>query len=173
MGVSLFNWYIFKPQILINYFQDSVRIACTKCKRYNKSASCPPYLPTINDYKDVLCHFKNGLLLIKKYKITDISKWQELGKDSSEDIRQELTIMYAILRNQGFQVSMFGAGSCKVCEICSVPCKNIDQRLIPIEGTGLNVVGLVKKITGKQIKFPVEKQGYFYRVGIVLYNEKI
>ena len=166
----MFNWYVFKPQILMDYFQDSVRVACTKCKRYNKSASCPPFLPEICFYNELLANFKNGLLIIKKYKITDVSKWQELGRNSSEDIRQELNIMYDILSKQGFQVLMFGAGSCKVCQTCSIPCKNPAQRLIPIEAAGLNVIRLVKKITGIRIKFPVEKQGYFYRVGMIVYK---
>lgn len=167
----MFSWYVLKPQILTNYFQDSVRIACSKCKRYNKSASCPPYIYSIEQYKISLPKYKNGLLIIKKYKITDITKWQELGRYSSEDIRKELTVVYTILRKQGFHVSMFGAGSCKNCKICTIPCSHPDKKLIPIEAIGLNVIRLVKKVTGKIIKFPVEKQGFFYRVGMILYNE--
>jgi len=167
----MFNWYIFKPKILTNYFQESVRYACSKCKRYNNSASCPPFIESIEFYKQTLNTFQHGLLFIKKYKIHDISQWQKLGKESSEDVRQELELMQNILKNQGFSVLIFGAGSCKICIICSIPCKNLSKRLIPIEATGLNIIRLVAKITKKQIKFPVEKQGFFYRVGVILWHQ--
>jgi predicted metal-binding protein len=64
----------------------------------------------------------------------------------------------------------FGGGSCKNCHICSIPCKHPKKRLIPIEGTGINVVKLVKDIANIELKFPVEKQGYFYRVGLLLWS---
>jgi len=161
----------FNPEILKNYFQDSVRIACTKCKRYGISAACPPYLKSIEYYRKLLSSKQVGLLVINRYEITDLKKWKKLGRDSSEDLRLELIRIKTFIKTFNTASIIFGAGSCKACKVCTIPCSNPIEAIIPIEGLGINVIRLVKAVAGIQIKFPVEKQGYFYRVGMVLYND--
>lgn len=157
------------PKILENYLDEHVRELCKYCKRYGKKVCCPPYLPVIEEYKKLFIKYKCGTLLIKKFTIDDIKKWEELGKNSSEELRQSVILFINSLKTDKY--TYFGAGSCKNCKTCSNPCRFPDKQLIPLEGLGLNVVKLVEDIANITLKFPVENYGYFYRIGLVLYEK--
>jgi predicted metal-binding protein len=158
----------FNPKILTSYFDNHVREMCKDCKRYNISASCPPFIESLIHYKNFLPTYKLGILVIKKFIIDDIKNWKELGINSSEEIRKELIGLKESLNPTEYDY--FGAGSCKNCKQCSFPCRFPNEQLIPIEGTGINVIKLVKDITDIELKFPIEQYGYFYRIGIFLYD---
>lgn len=156
------------PFDLVYYLETSTRTACKQCKRYTLSGSCPPYLEDLIYYQESFISFPLGIVIMKKFIIDNPENWKELGRQSSEDIRKELNNFVNYLKPKRYE--MFGAGSCKHCEKCNVPCKFPDKRLIPIEGTGLNVVKLIKDIANLELKFPVEPQGYFYRIGLLIYE---
>jgi hypothetical protein len=40
---------------------------------------------------------------------------------------------------------------------------------VPLEGCGIDVVKLMK-FYDVELRFPVEQQGFFYRIGMVLYE---
>ena len=164
--------YNFTPQFLKVFFDKRINELCKFCKRYGKKSLCPPNLENSTYYCELLTSFKQGELYTKKFIIEDLSKWKEQGKESS------LIIHNAILerRNELFSTEVFsigfGAGSCKWCsEECTLPCKFPEKSLVPIEATGLDLISAVELITNKEIeiKFPVEKQGYFYRMGAIFY----
>jgi len=167
----LFKYALFSPSILQQYFQESVRLACKGCKRYEKCATCPPYIASIKYYNNLVKKFTFGKLVIKKYMITDIAEWKNLGRESSEDMRKHLIKLQEQYKNKFSKIIIFGAGSCKACDICTIPCCNIQKQIIPIEGLGINVIRLVKKLFGITIKFPVEKQGYYYRMEMILWKK--
>lgn len=166
--------YYFKisPKQLLPYFEERIRKWCENCKRFNKSGSCPPVIESIDYYKNLIQNYNTGLLIAKKFEINDINQWKLLGKESSEQLRELFLIVeyYLNLKN----VLKFGAGSCKFCPICTIPCSNLNNQLISLEGIGINVIKLIYDISDNEIKlkFPVEKYGYFYRVGLLLWNEQ-
>jgi len=161
----------FNPKVLGSYFENNVREMCKSCKRYNISSSCPPHIETIEYYKELLPTYCNGVLFIKKFIINDIRNWQELGRNSSEELRIEMKPFIDGCIYEGCdEYDYYGAGSCKNCIKCSYPCKFPNKQLIPIEGTGINVIKLVKDLANIDIKFPVENYGYFYRVGLILWD---
>jgi len=162
--------YKFNPKILIGFFDYKIREMCKSCKRYGKKATCPPYIDSIEYYKKVLPFYTKGILLVEKFNIDDIKNWKKLGKKSSIVIHNELLLMRNKFLQKGTLTIIFGAGSCKLCQTCQFPCRFPEKSIIPIEGTGLDVIQIVFKITKIQIKFPVEKQGYFYRIGMILYD---
>jgi len=157
------------PKILKKYFDNKVREQCKSCKRYSFKATCPPYCESINYYKNLLPTYKNGRLIIYKYTEIDLAKWKEQGEESSRDISKHLiALRNKLLKREHYFVIGFTAGSCKNCKECSFPCRFPDKSFVPVEGTGLNIIKLVKDITNYDIKFPVEK--YFYRVGIIIWD---
>jgi len=159
------------PAALGLYMDKNVRELCKECKRYGEKDSCPPYLPEIDVYIDRFKQYKNGTLIIKKFIIDDIKNWKELGKNSSEELRRDILDLVDELKYEQYNnIDYYGAGSCKNCIKCSHPCRFPNKQLIPIEGTGINVVKLVEDTANITIKFPVENYGYFYRVGLVLYD---
>lgn len=161
--------YKFNPKIIEEFFNHKIRELCKSCKRYGQKATCPPYIESVDFYRKLLPSYKKGILLINKFKIDNIKNWKTLGKNSSLVIHKELLkIRTELLKDNKFAI-IFGAGSCKNCEKCQFPCRFPEKSVVPLEGTGLDVVKTVNKITKITIKFPVEK--YFYRVGAVFYDE--
>jgi predicted metal-binding protein len=159
------------PLILQEYFDEHVRELCMDCKRYRIKASCPPNLPSIRYYKDAFIQYKHGVLILKKFEIDNIENWKELGKNSSRDLEIEIHKIVDELKYENYDnYDYYGAGSCKNCEICSFPCRFPNKQLPPLEGTGINVIRLVQDVAHITLKFPVESYGYFYRVGLVLWN---
>jgi len=161
------NEIYFKPFILKNYFDLKVVQACRTCKRYG-AGQCPPSIPNIDYYKLLLPSYKNGIIVYKKFDIS--GDWKEQGRSSSLEIHNYLLEQRIELLNKGYYYSMIlGAGSCKFCPNCITPCRQPDKAIIPIEGCGIDVVKLMKHFN-QTISFPVEKQGSFLRVGMILWN---
>lgn len=159
----------FNPIIILYYFSKKVREACKSCKRYGKKATCPPYIESIEYYKELLPTYRKGMLVVKKFKIIDCSKWKELGKKSSLEILIYLKQERLKLLKKGKFPIIFSAGSCKFCsDNCSFPCKYPEESAIPIEGTGIDVITLVNDIAKIKITFPVKN--YFYRIGVIFYD---
>ncbi len=164
----MLKFYNINPKILTNYLDIRVRKYCKKCKRYKKSGSCPPYVESIEKYKSLFLFANCAVLIVEKFIIDNPNNWRELGILSSECLRKN---MYRLIEKmQWKECLVFGGGSCKNCIQCSIPCKNPSKRLIPVEGLGLNVINLVKDIANIELKFPVEKQGFFYRIGLIIYE---
>ena len=166
--VEFFN---FNPKKLSKCFDNKVREMCKSCKRYGFKATCPPHIESINYYKKFLPTYKYGKVILYKYININIDNWEQDGKKSSIDISNKLVLLRnELLQNNHFFVIGFGAGSCKICKKCMFPCKYPEKSFIPMEATGLNIIKLVKKICNISIEFPVGKQKFFYRVGLLLWD---
>lgn len=149
-------------------FDNKVVEQCKNCKRYGKKATCPPYIDNSDYYQKILFIYKNGVIYYKKFIIDNPKNWVRLGKESSIEITNFLLKKRTALINKGHYFAIaFGAGSCKLCEECSFPCRFPDKSLIPLEGTGLDIIKTMKKF-GVIIKHPVKE--YFYRVGAIFYD---
>lgn len=149
-------------------FDSKVREMCRSCKRYGKKATCPPYVESVGYYQKLLIRYKNGILFFKAYPIDDEDAYEKLSKESSLEMRRKILSERNELFAEGhYFVLGLGAGSCKLCDECSFPCRMPGEALIPLEATGINVVGLLNKFKIK-IKFPVKEN--FYRVGALFYD---
>lgn len=159
----------FNPKILESYFDTKVREMCRSCKRYGTKSTCPPNIESMEYYKHLTCSYKYGILIIERFKIDSMSNWERLGKESSLKIHNTvLKYRNKLIASGHTFVVGFTAGSCKNCEKCSFPCRFPDKSLVPLEGTGIDVVKLVKSFANITIKFPVIN--YFYRIGMCLYD---
>lgn len=157
----------FNPKILKSYFNLKVTQACRSCKRYG-AGQCPSSIPDINYYKSLLPSYKNGIIVFKRFEIS--GDWKEQGRTSSLEIHNYLLEKRTQLLNEGYWYSIIlGAGSCKFCPNCVTPCRQPDKAIVPIEGCGLDVVNLMEQFD-VYLGFPVEKQGFFFRIGMVLYE---
>jgi predicted metal-binding protein len=157
----------FDPSILEYYFDLKVVQACRACKRYG-TGQCPPNVPDIEYYKKLLPSYKHGTLIFKKFEIN--GAWKEQGRNSSLYIHKRLLEKQNQLLNEGYYYSIIlGAGSCKACVTCVTPCRQPDKAIVPIEGCGIDVVALMKRLE-VDISFPVDKQRFFYRIGMILWN---
>ena len=156
--------FIIKPKKLI--FKTKVRLACTSCKRYGFKATCPPNVESIDYYKKALKTYKHCVICYDEFKLEN-DNWGNSGMKSSLAIHKYLLKRRDELVKTGrYFYAIFGAGSCKLCEQCSFPCRNPKDSLIPLEGTGIDVVATLK---GRiNIEFPVTDT--FYRIGAIFYG---
>jgi predicted metal-binding protein len=148
------------------YFKESVRVACEKCPRYGTKVTCPPLLPSVSSCKNNLLKYQHCTLIIRKYIITDHTQeyYKEIGKRSSLELVNDLE---TFVNNSDIKsYILFGAGSCKKCQVCNPSKENC---IIPLEATGLNILKYVRdyKII-PDIQYPVKD--YFYRIGAIFYN---
>jgi predicted metal-binding protein len=157
----------FCPSILKDYFDLKVAQACRTCKRYG-ATQCPPNIPNITYYRSLLPSYKNVIIVFERFEIQ--GDWKEQGRESSLKVHTYLLKKQAQLLNEGHCLSIIlGAGSCKLCQTCIIPCRQPDKAIVPLEGCGINVVNLMKNFN-IEIKFPIENQKSFYRIGMVLYD---
>jgi len=153
------------PKKLI--FNPKVILACKSCKHYGFKATCPPYIEQTNYFKKVLPTYKSCVICFDKFE-ADYENWKVVGKQSSIKIHNYLKERRAELIKAGHYFhAIFGAGSCKLCDECSVPCRLPNESVIPIEGTGIDVVATLKQYN-INIKFPIKDN--FYRIGMILYD---
>jgi predicted metal-binding protein len=117
-------------------------------------------------YQKLLPTYKNGILFVQMFCVEG-TIW-ESSKDSSLAIFNAVNKERETLRKEGhYFISAFGAGSCKACDTCSVPCSAPENSIVPLEATGINVVLLAEKF-GIKIVFPVGRD--FYRLGALFYD---
>lgn len=155
----------FNPFILKHCFDLKVVQECRTCKRFG-AGQCPPSIPSIEYYKELLPSYKDGIIIFEKFEIE--GDWKEQGRSSSLLIHNYLLDKRNQLLNEGSFLSIIlGAGSCKFCPNCITPCRQPDKAIVPIEGCGIDVVKLMKHFD-IDVKFPV--QNFFYRIGMVLYE---
>lgn len=149
-------------------FDLKVREACFSCKRYGLTGCCPPNIGSIEYYKKLLRNYAYGKVLVEKFIVEDLTKYQEIGKESSRELHNVLLEARKNLLDENHYFNIIlGGGSCKWCKECSIPCKMPQFRAVPLEAAGINVVATLDKL-GMFIKFPVKK--IFYRVGAILWD---
>jgi len=159
----------FNPSILKRYFNLKVVQACRSCKRYG-IGQCKINISDMGYYKSLLPTYKNGILVFKRFEIDNAENWKELGRLSSLEIHNYLLAKRDELLNKGYWFSIIlTAGSCKLCNQCISPCNQPNKAAVPIEGSGIDVVSLMEEFN-VYLGFPVEEQGFYFRIGMVLYD---
>jgi len=141
---------------------------CKSCKRYGKKATCPPNISSTYIYQKLLPSYKYCKFFYYKFDIEDFDNWKIDGRNSSIKLANYVRGRRDELVQQGHYFCIaFGAGSCKVCDSCSFPCRYPDKALIPLEATGLHIIEILDKF-GIKLEVPIKET--FYRVGAVFYD---
>lgn len=150
-------------------FDNKVREMCKSCKRYGFKATCPPHTESVQYYHDNLRLYKHAIIWYDTFECPNLDAWKVVGKLSSLAIHNKLLKERERLFSDGhYFVVLFGAGSCKLCpKDCVFPCRQPQNAIIPLEGTGVNVVKLMKQYD-VDVSFPVKNS--IYRIGLVLYD---
>ena len=147
-------------------FDAKVREMCFSCKRYNKKATCPPHINTLEYYRDLLTSYANGILYYEEFVVEGNVRIQ--SNLTSLQMHKTIEVERLRLFNAGqYFVMGLGAGSCKLCTKCSFPCKLPGRALVPVEATGIDVVATMGR-QGIAVKFPVKER--FYRIGGIFYG---
>lgn len=162
--------------------EDRVRLKCMVCPYYGKNLKCPPYTPSIEEFRKIVNDY--SIAMIVKLKPPEISRkiakyaqtkgeesrlWNQdlnnlspaIWADISNIYKTMLTDLLEIERaafNQGyaFAIAFFG-GKCLLCENCDLDngCQNALMARFSAEAMGINVLKTAKN-AGIEIKFPSE-----------------
>lgn len=158
-----------KPQDLI--FEESVKMNCFYCGKYNNNWHCPPHLPDV-DFKKMMKEYDQGLFVILNYEIKDELEYDSIRTDSSVTLHKTLLALEKWMweHNQSTAISFIG-GSCKLCKAgCGKEkCNNPYMARSPLEATGVNIIKSARKY-GIDISFPTDKK--LMRLGLLLWQEK-
>lgn len=155
--------FLISPKDLI--FDEKVLLKCFDCKNYGNKMNCPPNIPQLS-YKELVFSYKKGLLICVKNNFRNRKEFNQVRKISSIKLLETLLDLEKMAFNQGnYFATSFMGGSCKLCDVCSVPCRYPEKARIPVEALGIDLVATLNKL-GLKLEFPVKR--YLYRVGLFL-----
>jgi predicted metal-binding protein len=167
------------------FVEKRVVLKCRCCVGYGKKLTCPPYVPTVDDFREILKEYRYALLVkFRSPAVADeeIAKapyktWldptqpketrDKAAKFWSDYFEYSKKISFAILELEkaafleGFTFAVgFANGSCRHCEKCNVEkeiCINSNLARIPEHAVGINM----KKTAAESempIVFPIKGQ---------------
>ena len=124
-------------------FLQEIRDMCNpkQCRNYNKSWSCPPACPSLEEMRERVKNYTIGIIVQTVGDLEDSMDWDgimETGarhKANFGKMRENLSIKYPTLL-------AMGAGECKLCETCTYPdnpCRFPDKIEVSMEASGLFV----------------------------------
>ena len=162
--------------------ENRVTLKCRAgCVGYGKKLTCPPYVPTANEFKDILNEYQYVMLV--KFKspakadedtVCSIYKnW--LDPDTPEDLKNKAdtfwndyfdysqdihNIMLELEKaafNKGYTFALaFVNGSCRLCNVCNTKngiCIHPNMARIPEHAVGINMKKTAED-AGMKIQFP-------------------
>ncbi|MEL7649901.1 MAG: DUF2284 domain-containing protein [Sedimentibacter sp.] len=145
------------------------RLQCFHCKNYHNKWTCPPMIPNL-DYMKLFMEYENAAIVYCRIPFETAEEFNIIRVESTNLLHHALLELEEILykNNKPMAVSFIG-GSCKLCKDgCNKEkCQQPDLARIPLEGTGVNVIRLIKETMNIDLVFP--PADYLYRVGLLLW----
>ena len=137
--------------------ENRVRLKCmVGCPTYGKNLKCPPYTPSIEEFRNILNEY--SFAMVVKFKGPEMIKegetkfWRDFDESSitwseiSHYYKDMLTILLELERtafNKGYTfATAFFAGRCKLCDECNIEegCLNPIMARFSAEAMGINVL---------------------------------
>ena len=165
------------------FVENRVTLKCkVGCVGYGKKLTCPPYVPTADEFKDILNEYQYAMLV--KFKspakadedtICSIYKnWLDPGTpedlknkadtfwndyfDYSKEIHNTMLELEKAAFNRGYTFALaFVNGSCRLCNVCNAKdgvCIHPSMARIPEHAVGINMKKTAEE-AGMELKFPV------------------
>jgi predicted metal-binding protein len=166
------------------FVENRVTLKCRAgCIAYGKKLTCPPHVPTPDEFRKILAEYRYALLVkfsSKAHADKDVAcslykYW--LDPDAPADKKTEATafwndyfagskeILPVMLElektafNAGFTFALaFVGGSCRLCETCNVKagiCIHPTRARIPEHAVGINMKKTAE-VAGMPVRFPIE-----------------
>jgi len=166
------------------FVENRVPLKCRAgCIGYGKKLTCPPHVPTPDEFRKILAEYKDALLVkfispaeaepevicsVYRYWLDPAApadkkaQAEKFWKDHFNGTGAFAPMMLELERiafNAGNPFALaFVNGSCQLCETCNVKggiCIHPTQARIPEHAVGVNMVATAEK-AGMPIRFPVE-----------------
>ena len=153
------------------------------CKHYGKTLMCPPYAPSVEDFRKIISEYSYVFLFKFKSKselTPDVAKLLSKNDNDpslSEEMREKIRLFWTswkqdklqllkmvldlerVAMNKGYRMAVgFTTGSCVVCENCNLEekiCRQPSQARYTAQSVGVNVEQTLEK-AGIPIPFPMK-----------------
>ena len=124
-------------------FLQEVRDMCAadKCHKYNKSWACPPACGSLEEIREKVAGYSEGILVQTVGDIEDSWDWDGI-MDAAKTHSGNFMSMWNKLGKEYAHIFAMGTGGCPICETCSYPdnpCRFPDKKSISMEAYGLFV----------------------------------
>ena len=166
--------------------EDRVVLKCISgCPSYKKKLNCPPYAPTVDEFRKMLKDYRFAMLVkfksnaeIKNEEVArsllrcqydeeiptplkeEATKFMDDWKKNNRKFNQIVLEIEKTAFNKGFTFAVgFSIGSCSLCEKCSIEnkvCIYPSMIRFPEHAVGVNMKRTVQE-AGMTISFPFEK----------------
>ena len=129
-------------------FSERVRYICqTECPMYNTSWACPPAVGTVEECRERVMAFEEGLLIATITEVSDIANIEETlaTRGDHERITREIL---GIVREQASETLTLSTEACAHCAHCAypdAPCRHPDRMFPCVESHGILVTDLAEK----------------------------
>lgn len=125
-------------------FLPEVREMCAadKCHMYNKNWACPPACGPLEEMREKVSKYSQGILVQTICDIEDSYDWEGI-QAAAEQHEKNMSAFYDALKQQYPDLMAMGAGTCTRCARCSYldnePCRFPDKLIYSMEACGLYV----------------------------------
>lgn len=130
------------------FFTERVRYICeTECGMYNKTWACPPAVGTVEECRERVMQFKEGLMISTITEVSDIANIEETlsTRAPHEEITREIL---ELVKQQSSETLTLSTEACAHCEECAYPdcpCRFPDRMFPCVESHGILVTDLAEK----------------------------
>ena len=129
-------------------FLQEIRDMCNpeKCRSYNKSWSCPPACPPVDEIRENVKTYTHGIIVQTVGDLEDSLDWDGIMETGARH-KENFGKMKNILDEENNQIIAMGAGQCSVCETCTYPdnpCRFPEKMEVSMEASGLFVSKVCK-----------------------------
>lgn len=126
----------------LEFLQD-VRDMCAadKCHSYNKSWSCPPAAPALEEMREKVRDYTGGLLVQTVTQLEDSLDFEGM-MDAAKRHGSNMNKLFAEFKRLYPNMYAMGSGGCQKCQSCTYPdepCRNPDTLTYSMEACGLFV----------------------------------
>jgi len=146
---------------------ERVRLKCQVpiCDSYGKNLMCPPYLPSVADFREALERYDRALLVQLSVAL------HRKGKGRAKAVFDPARVLHELI-NLGerlcfeagyrFATGLIG-GCCKLCETCIVlepegHCRHPFRARPSMEAMGIDVIGTLENAGLPLLRFPVQEK---------------
>lgn len=129
-------------------FSERVRYICrTECPMYNTTWACPPAVGTLEECRERVFHFDEGLLIATITEVSDIANIQETldTRAPHEEITRQVL---ALVKEQASETLTLSTEACAHCAHCTwpdAPCRFPGKMFPCVESHCILVTNLAEK----------------------------
>ena len=129
-------------------FADRVRWICEhECPMYNTTWACPPAVGTIDECRQKVLAFKEGLMIATITEVSDIANIEETlsTRGEHEKITREVLELVKQQSTETLTLSTEACAHCAKCSYPDAPCRHPDRMFPCVESYCILVTDLAEK----------------------------